>query len=59
MRPLKGRSDRNWNPDGIAVAARRMLPYLQSRLPDDLDDLVETLAVDSVICTHGGIEGSC
>lgn len=33
-----------WNPDGVVVGARGMVPYLKSRLPDDLDELVAALS---------------
>ena len=32
-----------WNPNGVVVTARGMVPYLQSRLPDDLDELLGAL----------------
>jgi hypothetical protein len=32
-----------WNPEGIPVQARGLLPYLRERLPDDLESMVSVL----------------
>ncbi len=32
-----------WNPHGLVVRARGMVPYLRSKLPDDLQDLMRAL----------------